>query len=147
MASEMERILGRRFKSKSERTIPGASLSSVGRKVIYVSEDTTIELRKIFHDLLGKTQPFLPKDGGAILAGCMITLPDGRRFHAVSFKGDIPGWSKQIELGASKADLLSLIARADVPAKGTLAELEQYLSGAISQVDAKIIKDIAFYFC
>ena len=103
MASEMERILGRRF--KSERTIPGTTLSSAGRRVIYVSEDTAIEFRKIFHDLLGKAQPLSPKDGGAILAGCMITLPDGRRFHAVSFKGDIPGWSKQIELGASAYNL------------------------------------------
>jgi hypothetical protein len=47
----------------------------------------------------------------------------------------------------AKAQLLSLMARPDVPAKGILAELEPYLSGTISRADAKIIEDIAFDFC
>jgi hypothetical protein len=47
----------------------------------------------------------------------------------------------------AKAHLLSLVARPDVPAKAILVELEPFLSRAISQADAKIVKDIAFYFC
>ncbi|PAY06613.1 hypothetical protein CK489_27440 [Bradyrhizobium sp. UFLA03-84] len=46
-----------------------------------------------------------------------------------------------------KVRLLSLVARHDVPAKGILAELESARSGAMNQVDAKIVKEIAFYFC
>jgi hypothetical protein len=45
-----------------------------------------------------------------------------------------------------KADLLSLVATYPVPAKGILAELEASRSGAMSQADAQIINDIAFYF-
>jgi hypothetical protein len=47
----------------------------------------------------------------------------------------------------AKAHLLSLVAMPDVPAKGILVELEASRSRAMSQVDAKIIKDISFYFC
>jgi hypothetical protein len=43
--------------------------------------------------------------------------------------------------------LLSLVNKPDVPTKAILAELEPFLSGAISQADAKVIKDIAFNFC
>ena len=46
-----------------------------------------------------------------------------------------------------RAHLVSLVARSDVPAKGILVELEPFLSATISQADAKIIEDIAYYFC
>jgi hypothetical protein len=52
-----------------------------------------------------------------------------------------------MSLSANRIHFAWTCTRRDVPAKGILAELEQYLSGAISQADAKIIKDIAFYFC
>jgi hypothetical protein len=45
-----------------------------------------------------------------------------------------------------KVDLLSLVARPDVPVKGILADLEPLPPGAVSPADAKIIKDIAFHF-
>ena len=46
-----------------------------------------------------------------------------------------------------RARLLMLVATHDVPAKGILIDLEPFLSGSPSREDAKIIKDIAFYFC
>ncbi|MDR0776166.1 MAG: hypothetical protein LBE81_05955 [Azonexus sp.] len=46
-----------------------------------------------------------------------------------------------------KARLLALVERNDVPAKGILADLMPYLSGIVSDADARIIKDIAFNFC
>jgi hypothetical protein len=46
-----------------------------------------------------------------------------------------------------KADLLSLVARPDVSAKGILYRMEPFLSGATSPADAKLIQDIVFYFC
>ena len=48
---------------------------------------------------------------------------------------------------SAKLRLLELVTRPDVPVKGILVELEPFLTGAISQADAKIIKDIAFKFC
>ena len=40
------------------------------------------------------------KDGGALIEGCALTLPSGRRFQALSYRGDIEGWRRQVELGA-----------------------------------------------
>ena len=48
---------------------------------------------------------------------------------------------------ATSARLRILVAQDDIPAKGILAELTPYLSGVITDTDAKTIKDIAFNFC
>jgi hypothetical protein len=47
----------------------------------------------------------------------------------------------------TKAKLLSLVARPAIPAKGILAELHPFLSGAITESDARIVKEIAFFYC
>lgn len=44
-------------------------------------------------------------------------------------------------------ELHSLVNRRDVPAKGVLAQLTPFMSGRVSESDAKIIGEIAFYFC
>ena len=41
----------------------------------------------------------------------------------------------------------SLVNRDDIPAKGVLAQLTPFMSGKVSKSDAKIIGDIAFYYC
>ncbi|WP_316667793.1 hypothetical protein [Ralstonia psammae] len=46
-----------------------------------------------------------------------------------------------------RSRLLTLVRLDDVPAKGILVELTAYLSACITEHDAKVIKDIAFYFC
>ncbi len=104
MTSEMERILGLEF--TKERVIPGATVSTTGREVIYVMEDASEKFSKLFPKLMKKAQPRFASGGGAIVAGCVIGLPDGRRFHAISFKGDLLGWRKQIEFGAAAFGLL-----------------------------------------
>ncbi|MBR0872637.1 hypothetical protein JQ633_19905 [Bradyrhizobium tropiciagri] len=47
----------------------------------------------------------------------------------------------------AKADLDSLVAMHDVPAKAILAELETARSRAMAEADRKLVKEIAFYFC
>jgi hypothetical protein len=47
----------------------------------------------------------------------------------------------------AKTRLRGLVARPDVPVKSILVELDPFLSGAISQADAKLVKDIALHFC
>lgn len=44
-------------------------------------------------------------------------------------------------------ELQSLVNRHDVPTKGVLAQLTPFMSGRVSESDAKIIGEIAFYFC
>ena len=47
---------------------------------------------------------------------------------------------------ATKARLLDLVRRDDVPAKAILVELTPYVSGVVTDADAGVIKDIAFNF-
>jgi len=47
----------------------------------------------------------------------------------------------------TKTRLLALVLRGDVPAKAILADLTPYLSGVVTEADAKIVKDIVFNFC
>ncbi|CAJ0807557.1 hypothetical protein LMG19083_04580 [Ralstonia psammae] len=47
----------------------------------------------------------------------------------------------------TKAKLLALVGRDEVPAKGILAEMTPYLSGVVTEADPKVIKDIVFNFC
>jgi hypothetical protein len=47
----------------------------------------------------------------------------------------------------ARDDLQSLASRDDVPAKGILGQLTPFMSGSVSASDAKVIREIAFYFC
>lgn len=44
-------------------------------------------------------------------------------------------------------ELQSLVKQHDIPAKGVLVRLTPFMSGRVSEPDAKIIGEIAFYFC
>jgi hypothetical protein len=44
-------------------------------------------------------------------------------------------------------ELVSLVNRRDVPAKGILVQLTPFMAGAVSEADSKVISEIAFYFC
>ena len=48
---------------------------------------------------------------------------------------------------ATKIRLLALVEQGDVPAKAILADLTPYLSGVITDADARTVKDIVFNFC
>ena len=43
--------------------------------------------------------------------------------------------------------LLALVSRIDIPAKAILVELTPFLSGVVTDADAKTVGDIAFHFC
>ncbi|MEM5327737.1 hypothetical protein VSR34_14180 [Paraburkholderia sp. JHI2823] len=47
----------------------------------------------------------------------------------------------------TRDELQSLVSRDDIPAKAILVQLTPFMSGNVSESDAKIIGEIAFYFC
>lgn len=47
----------------------------------------------------------------------------------------------------ARNELLSLVNRHDIPAKGVLVKLTPFVSGRVPESDAKVIGEIAFYFC
>ena len=78
--------------------MPGTRLVE-GREFRYVSNKSQGKFDKLFHKLWN-VPPIIPQNGGALIEGCKITLPNGDIFEAVSYKGDIDGWRQQLEQGA-----------------------------------------------
>ena len=96
MTKTIEQILGVTFPAK--RSIPGTQTVE-GREYCYI-EYSGDDFDSEFLRLVQANQPTESTNGGAITGGCELTLPDGRKFHAMSYKGDLLGWCKQVEIGA-----------------------------------------------
>jgi hypothetical protein len=83
------------------RAIPGR-IPVVGREYWYIEAKQSINFNELFVRLVKAVDPPLYTKGGALTGGCELTLPDGRKFHAMSFKGDLDGWREQITAGVNK---------------------------------------------
>jgi len=94
----MEKILGLGPIEK-QRTIPGA-VNVEGVEHIYIADDGKNDVTSLFKKVTRQITPPLAKNGGAVLEGCKLNLPDGMLFHAIAYHGDIAGWREQIEKGA-----------------------------------------------
>jgi hypothetical protein len=95
---------------QTTRIIPGTQATD-GREFRYVSDAGMETFGTFFKKLIRFVSPPIPKDGGALIEGCKITLPDGEIWQAISYKGDIEGWRQQVEQGAKA--LGAKIARID----------------------------------
>lgn len=90
------------------RTIPGTQ-SSTDTEVRYVSVPGSEPFEAFFKKLVRQVTPLIPKAGAALNEACVICPPDGTRLHAISYRGDIDGWRRQISEGA--AALAASLAR------------------------------------
>lgn len=100
VSKSLEQIFGKgafEYERKLAGTRPGED-----ETVRYVSLDGAESISELFDLVLGKISPPLMNAGGAVLEGDRVKLPDGRQFFAIVFHGDIEGWRKQIEQGASE---------------------------------------------
>lgn len=97
-AGHMKTLLGLGPIQK-ERTVPGTHHVE-GREFCYVSNRNKWEFDILFKKLIRYVSPPIPKDGGALIECCKLTLSNGDIFEAISYKGDIEGWRLQIEQGA-----------------------------------------------
>jgi hypothetical protein len=95
---EIEAILGL-GKIDTTRKIPGTK-NVPGREFRYVSCGTATNLGDLFEKLLRQVQPLIPQSGAAITENCELTLPSGERFFALSYRGELENWRKQVEQGA-----------------------------------------------
>jgi len=99
----------------SSRPIPG-TIKVEGREFCYISDDgnnyfTRKSLRSKKLSLFDKvTSQFgFAQSGGVISENCRIWLPTGELFHGLSYKGDIEGWRKEIELSTTQLNLLTAV--------------------------------------
>jgi hypothetical protein len=87
-----------------ERQIPGL-VPATHREVRYVEDRNEEPFEVLFRRLVRHVNPPVMKDGGTLIEGCVLTLPTGRRFQALSYRGDIEGWRQQILQGAVALDV------------------------------------------
>ncbi|MFP3834774.1 hypothetical protein [Chryseobacterium sp. SIMBA_028] len=101
--------------NSNERKIPGMTPFE-WKEFRYVSDDGTgeflskqdlLEDKGLFERLTEQIDPPIPKAGGALTENCRLCLPSGELLHALSYRGDIKGWRKQIEQGARQLGLLT----------------------------------------
>lgn len=94
--------------SDNGREIPGATPVE-WREYCYVSDDGCNKFigKGLFDKLTGQIDPPIPTGGGAMAENCKLWLPSGELLHALSYKGDIDGWRKQIEQGAKQLGLFT----------------------------------------
>jgi hypothetical protein len=100
ITSSMSQILGNgglEAERKAPGTRPGEENSAR-----YVSFLNPSSIPELFNSVIKKITPPLTKGGGVVLEGTKLKLPDGTPFFAVLFHGDLEGWQKQIERGASE---------------------------------------------
>ncbi len=103
MSKKIEEILGIHSLGR-QRAIPGSILVE-GREYWYIEDDGMGDFNSLFLKVVLAIDPPHHTRGGALTGGCELTLPDGRKFHALSYKGDLEGWREQIAQGAKKLGL------------------------------------------
>ncbi|HKD30418.1 MAG TPA: hypothetical protein VKC66_31485 [Xanthobacteraceae bacterium] len=81
--SPMEKIFGKGA-FEFERKIPGTRPGQENR-ARYISFDDPDSIPELFHSVVRKIEPPLMKDGGVVLEGARLKLPDGTRL----FAGDV----------------------------------------------------------
>ena len=105
MARSIEEIVG---KIERERVIPGTRPGQIqSDNVRYVSFGQRDDPAEAYLNVTRRVDPPLAKSGGVMLDGCIITVPDGARFYPLVLNGDVQGWLRQIDQGASELGLLT----------------------------------------
>lgn len=100
------------IKKSSREHIPG-SVHVEGREFIYFEDNGHDTFSKQFGALIDGLDPGIATSGSIGEEGCKIRLPDGRLFHALSYKGDFEGWRKDIETGAKARGVRLATIQAD----------------------------------
>ena len=84
---------------KDNRVVVGMNVIE-GQRVVYFQDDGKNPKRKQFNNLTTYTKIPYAFNGGVNDRGCSISTPDKRVFHAISYHGDLDGWTKDIQAGA-----------------------------------------------
>jgi len=85
---------------ETTRQVPGL-VPRPQREFWYFEIQGEQSIENQFGQLVWFIDPPLLKNGGAILEGCELTTPTGRRFRGLSYKGDLEGWRQQVVQGGA----------------------------------------------
>jgi hypothetical protein len=101
----LEKILGGKIESLNEQPLPGL-VPSPGEEVVFFSGDVTTDLGEQMKRLIGHIEPLYAKSGRVMATKHTLTLPEGQIFHAITCRGDIEGWRRQVVEGAKALGVL-----------------------------------------
>ena len=85
---------------ETTRQVPGL-VPRPQREFWYFEDRGEEPTSELFNRIVRHVEPPLLKNGGAILEGCELTTPTGRRFRCLSYKGDLEGWRRQVVQGGA----------------------------------------------
>lgn len=105
MPSEMERVLGAQI-GRDEEKLWGTGEGEDPQKVRLVTLPIKGSRAGNFSKVTEAVSPPRLKNGGCVLQNDLLT-PDGERFAVLTFHGDVEGWQRQIEEGATLLGLKS----------------------------------------
>ena len=91
--------------AETTRQVPGL-VPRPQREFWYFEDNGEQSTDKLFDQLVCFIDPPLLKRGGAILEGCELTTPTGRRFRCLSYKGDLEGWRRQVVQGGAGLNVM-----------------------------------------
>jgi hypothetical protein len=104
MTRSMQEILGKEI--QKERYVPGTRAGQ-SEQVRYVSIEGEKRPEDVFRSVTRRIDPPLVQNGGVVLERCLLTLPNGIVMYPLRYHGDLSGWQKQIEDGATDLGLIS----------------------------------------
>jgi hypothetical protein len=111
-----------------QREIPGLVPRSNWGYVYFAQPDKRM-FRTMFRSItpLMKERGWLPASGGIGTENTSITLPDGRQFFCLAYKGDLEGWRTGIlafarEKGLTTAEIADGVFRLDDGTQVPLSE-------------------------
>ena len=84
--------------------LPGIRPQDIGR-VIYVLLHGHTDSYEAFDEVISKVRPPIATHGAALVDDWLVKTPEGETFYPLFFHGDVEGWRRQIELGATQLGL------------------------------------------
>jgi len=99
MDKSLQSILG--VEKVDDPMLPGTRPRDSG-KVIYVLVPAGADPSDAFDEVTSRIDPPIPKNGAVLLEHWLVRTPDREVFSSLYFHGDVEGWRKQIELGATQ---------------------------------------------
>ena len=103
--SKLEKALGGKITSPSDRRIPGLDDDDSGR-TIYFCVSKGKSAKAVFRKIVNFANPPSAQSGGATEAGCTISPKSDLVFHALEVHGDLKGWCADVEAGAASQNIL-----------------------------------------
>jgi hypothetical protein len=102
---QIEKILGGKITPFNEEPLPGLEPSD-GSEVVYFANFAEDDIAEQLKQLARRIDPPHLKHGSVGATMHTLTLPNGKVFHAIKYRGDLDGWRRQIAEGAQSLDVV-----------------------------------------